>query len=99
MPTPILIEPEAALAERHAYVRQDVFAYTAADPVIFGQLQGGPMRLMTLLNVTARLMPFRSKRQKLAIKHEVLMRLTSLIRGRQLKRLKRKFVSLPTFGL
>lgn len=41
-------------------------------------------------------MPSRNKRERIAVKHEVLMRLTELILRGQLRRIRRKFVGLPT---
>ena len=96
MQMPIIVEPQTAYAARHEYAEEDAFAFTRADEHIFRQLRNGPMRLMTLINVATRLVGYASKRQKLAIRHEILMRLTTLIRRRQLRRIKRVFVGLPT---
>jgi len=95
MPTSIFVEPEATFAERRAEAVDDVFAFTDADPHIVSLLRAGPMRLTTVLNVTTRLLPSRSKRQKLAVKREILLRLGTLIRRRQLRRIQRTFVALP----
>ena len=95
----LLVEPDSVFVERHTHAQEDTFAFVAADPLIFSQLKGGPLRLTTVLNITARMMPARNKRQKLAIKHEILMRLTALIRRCRLKRIKRIFVALPTHAV
>ena len=96
MQSAILVEPEAAFFHRHSNAPEDLFAFTAADPHIVSQLRDGPQRLTTVLNVSARLMPARSKRQRMAIKREILLRLGVLIRQGRLERIKRKFVALPT---
>ena len=93
--TLVIVEPEATFTERRACVQEDMFAFTQADAHILALLQGGPMRLMTVLNITTRRMPARSKRQRKAVKHQILIRLGSLIRRGQLRRIRRKFVSLP----
>ena len=90
----LLVEPVQTYDARHAFALEDVFAYTDADPHIFSQLRNGPIRLMTLLNITAKLMPHGSKRQKLAIKHEILKRIGTLIRRGQLRRIRRVFVAI-----
>lgn len=95
MQAPILVEPEAIFTARHAAVVDDVLAFKEADFFIYGQLQAGPQRLTSVLNIAARKIPARSKRHRLAIKHSVLLRLSELIRQGNLKRIKRKFVALP----
>ena len=89
------IEPEATFAKPHAHAPEDMFAFTQADAHIHDLLRAGPQRLTTVLNQAARLMPARSKRQRVAIKREVLLRLGTLIRHGQLRRIRRKFVGLP----
>lgn len=95
----ILVEPEAVFTERHAKVPEDALQFTRADAHIYAILRAGPMRLTTLLNITGQLMPVRSKRERLALKREILRRLGVLIREGQLQRIRRKFVALPTYGL
>jgi hypothetical protein len=90
-----LVEPEKLFAERHPHEQEDMFAFVEADAHIFHLLRSGPMPLTTVLNVTARLMPSRSKRQRIAIKREILRRLGTLIRRRQLRRIKRDHLALP----
>ena len=89
------IEPEATFVESHSHAQDDVFAFTQADAHIHDLLRAGPQRLTTVLNQAARLMPARSKRQRVAIKREVLLRLGTLVRHGQLRRIRRKFVGLP----
>jgi len=96
MQTSILVEPEATFTERHAREHPDAFAFTQADPHIVSLLRAGPMHTMKVLNVVGRRLPSKSKRQRVAIKREVLLRLGTLIRRRQLRRIKRKFIALPS---
>ena len=91
----MLIEPEAAFARRHAHIQEDAFAFTDADHLILNQLRGGPVRLTTVLNITARAMPARCKRRRMAIKHEILLRLGEMIRQGRLRRVRRRFIALP----
>jgi hypothetical protein len=90
-------EPAAAmLATAHPpCALEDVFAYTQADHHIVGLLRAGPMKLTSVLNVTARLVPSRCKRKRMAIKHAILIRLCELIRSGRLRRIRRKFIGLP----
>jgi hypothetical protein len=99
MENSILVEPEAVFVERGADVEDEMFAFKEADVFIYDQLRAGPMPLTTVLNVTDRLLPSRSKRQKLAIKREILRRLGTLIRRRRLRRIKRGHLALPTVRL
>ena len=94
-----IVEPVAVFAERRADVEDDSLAFVAADPHLINLLRSGPMDMMKLLNVVGRSLPAKSKRQRVAIKREVLRRLGTLIRRRQLRRIKRKSVALPAVGL
>lgn len=95
METSILVEPEAVFTERRAEVIDDMLAFKEADVFIYGQLQTGPQRLTSVLNIAARMLPARSKRHRLAIKHSVLMRLGELIRQGNLQRIRRTLIALP----
>lgn len=95
----MFVEPEATFVERRADAVDDVFAFTQADPHIVSLLRAGPMHMMKVLNVVGRRLPAKSKRQRVAIKREVLMRLGTLVRRRQRRRIKRKFVALPAVSL
>jgi hypothetical protein len=70
----------------------DVFAFTQADEHIFRLLRPGPMELMTVVNIVGRLIPHKSKSQRIATKRLILLRLGELIRRGQLRRDRRKFV-------
>jgi hypothetical protein len=89
----VLIEPESTFANRHAPVTEDVFAFTQADDLIFGLLRAGPQRLTTVLNTTARMIPARSKRNRMAAKRAILGRLGALIRAKRLRRIRRIYVA------
>lgn len=91
----VILEPQTAFDARQVCPTADFGEYTDADPHIFSLLRGGSMPLMTLLNQVTRSMPARSKRQRMAIKRQILLRLCRLIRVGQLGRIKRKFVDLP----
>lgn len=99
MENSILVEPESSFAERRAYAQEDVFAFTQADPHVINLLRAGPTHVMRVVNVVGRRLPAKSKRQRVAIKGEVLRRLGTLIRRRQLRRIKRKFIALPAVSL
>lgn len=96
MQSSVLVEPEATFIERHVYAAEDAFAFKQADPHIVNLLRSGPTHMMKVVNVVGRLLPSRNRRERIAVKHEVLMRLGELIRRGQLRRIRRKFVGLPT---
>ena len=91
----LIVEPQATFDARQVRPAADFGEYTEADALILGAVRNEPQRLTTVLNQTARLMPARSKRQRMAIKREILLRLGSLIRHGQLRRIRRKFIGLP----
>ncbi len=95
MENSILIEPEAVFAERRADAPDDPFEFTEGDVYIVSLLRAGPTHLMRVVNIVGRRLPAKSKRQRLAIKREILLRLGALIRRGHLRRIKRKFVALP----
>jgi hypothetical protein len=99
MQNSILVEPEATYTGRHANAQEDMFAFLDADPHIVSLLRFGPTHMMKVVNVVGRALPSRSKRQRVAIKRETLLRLGVLIRRGQLRRIKRKFVALPAVRL
>ncbi len=92
----VIVEPEATFIERHVYAAEDAFAFNQADPHVINLLQSGPIHVMKVVNVVGRLLPSRNKRERVAVKHEVLIRVGELIRRGQLRRIRRKFVGLPT---
>jgi hypothetical protein len=89
------VDPNAGLSEQLSSVPEDFGAFTEADECIFNMLETGPILQMTLVNKASRLLPYRSKRQKLAIKWSILKRIGELIRAGKLRRIKRKYVRLP----
>jgi len=78
----------------HPALDHDLFAFTDADPHILQLLRDGPMRITSVINVVCRLLPSRNKRQRLAIKKQTLLRIPALIRGGQLRRVRRVLVGL-----
>ena len=70
----------------------DMFAFVEADEHIFRLLRDGPQRIMTVVNKVGRLLPSQNKRQRIAKKRQTLMRITTLIRRRQIQRIGRVFV-------
>jgi hypothetical protein len=90
-----IVEPQTAFDARQVCPPADFGEYTEADPHIFSLLRGGPMPLMTLLNRVARLVPSRSKKQRVAIKRQVLRRFGRLLNDGRLVRINRKFLVLP----
>lgn len=82
MQTPFFAEPD------------DMFTFTEADEHIFRLLRDGPQPIMSVVNKVGRLLPSRSKRMRIAKKQQTLMRITTLIRRGQLKRINRVFVDV-----
>lgn len=91
----ILVQPQSTFIERRAAPPDDTLVFTRADVRIYYLLAAGPMPLMTLLNKAARMIPARSKRERVAVKREILLRLGTLIREGNLRLIRRIFVASP----
>ena len=89
-----LIEPTELFSQRHLQAAQDIFAYTAADPLIVKVLAAGPEHAMVVLNRVVRQLPYRCKREKLALGRAVLQRITALLRAGKIRRIRRRFLTL-----
>jgi len=89
-----LIEPTELFTQRHLQVAQDAFAYTVADPHIMGALAAGPQHVMRVLNLVVRQLPYRCKREKVAVGRAVLGRITALIHAGKIRRTRRKFLMI-----
>lgn len=76
---------------------EEFMAFTEADQHLYQLLRGGPMQFMTLVTETAKALKPRDKRQKTAFKHEVIMRLGTLIKRRSLKCFRGHLVCLPNW--
>ncbi len=89
-----LIEPTELFTQRHLQAAEDVFAYTAADPLILKALAAGPEHAMSVLNRVVRQLPYKTKRQKVAVGRAVLGRFTALVRAGKIRRTRRHYLML-----
>ncbi len=89
-----IIEPHELFSERQLQAAQDTFAFTAADPHILSALAAGPQHGMRVLNLVVRKLPYKTKRQKVAVGRAVLKRITELIHAGKIRRLRRKYLEL-----
>jgi hypothetical protein len=96
-PAPSVVDPFCSPSSCHKQTPfftepDDMFTFTEADKHIFRLLRDGPQRIMTVVNKVGRLLPSQNKRQRIAKKRQTLMRITTLIRRRQIQRIGRVFV-------
>lgn len=89
-----VIEPNELFSQRHLQAAEDLFAFTVADPLILKALAAGPQQMMRVLNRVVRQLPYRCKREKLALGRAVLQRITALLRAGKIRRIRRRFLTL-----
>ena len=96
----IIITPDAVqdYAPARLLPREtEPFPWTVPDEHFFRLLQHEPLQIMSLVSRVAKALKPRGKRQKNAYKHEVMMRLNTLMKRGTLRRFRGHLVSLPNW--